>query len=150
MLIYLECNADEALVMSLGIPRKNIKHQSNKGNVCNNLEKSSEVSIGLIDKDPLSKQPTIWNKSKILIAKKLDIEVLLTPNNHKIIVLHPRLEEWFEKAAKDSDVDLSGLLNKGEKLKDHINNRLPQFRIKVNELIEKKSKSLIYLKSFLS
>jgi len=150
MFIYLECNADEALVMALGVPRKLIKHQSCKGNVCNNLEKSVEDSIGLIDKDPSSKQPTLLNNSRILIKKKFGVELLITPNNKKILVLHPRLEEWFEKAAKDAGISLDGLVNKGEKLKDHINNRLPQFKIKVLQLLEKKSLSLEYLKSNLN
>ena len=78
------------------------------------------------------------------------MELLITPNNKKILVLHPRLEEWFEKAAKDAGISLDGLVNKGEKLKDHINNRLPRFKIKVLQLLEKKSLSLEYLKSNLN
>jgi len=150
MFIYLECNADEELVRALGVPRKLIKHQSCKGNVCNNLEKSVEDSIGLIDKDPKSKQPTLLNNSRILKEKKFGVELLITPNNKKILVLHPRLEEWFEEAAKNAGISLEGLVNKGENLKDHINNRLPQFKIKILQLLEKKSLSLEYLKSNLN
>jgi len=150
MFIYLECNADEELVRALGVPRKLIKHQSCKGNVCNNLEKSVEDSIGLIDKDPSSKQPTLLNNSRNLKEKKFGVELLITPNNKKILVLHPRLEEWFEEAAKNAGISLEGLVNKGENLKDHINNRLPQFKIKILQLLEKKSLSLEYLKSNLN
>ena len=55
-MIYVECDTDVALVKNLDIPKKEIIHAGNKGNVCNRLRKTKN-SIGLIDEDPQSGQP---------------------------------------------------------------------------------------------
>jgi len=60
-MIYVECNADEALVRAL-VPRQRVKHKANKGDVVNAVRKS-EGSTGVIDEDPGRAQPTELKKN---------------------------------------------------------------------------------------
>ena len=64
-MIYIECKADYALVTSItGFPRKDIVHELNKGNICNQLRRQSN-SVGLIDEDPSGGQPPYVKKARV-------------------------------------------------------------------------------------
>jgi len=102
-MIYLECNTDKALVMALGIHKDVIIHSGNKGNVCKNLAKKQK-SIGLVDEDPSSAQPSCFGKLKIR-SNDNDIKFMYGGENENyLIVLSPRLEDWVIKAAKESGI----------------------------------------------
>lgn len=104
-MIYLECYTDEALVRTIGIHSNEIFHSGNKGNVCKNLAKKQK-SIGLVDEDPSSAQPSYLGKLKIR-SNDNDIKFMYDDENKNyIIVLCPRLEDWIIKAAKESGIDM--------------------------------------------
>ncbi len=104
-MIYLECDPDKALVQTLGLPAKEIKHVYSKGNVCNKLAKSSQ-SKGMVDEDPLSSQPSYIEKLR-LQSHEHQIKILYDEKaQNRLIVLCPRLEEWVLRAAQDAGVNI--------------------------------------------
>jgi len=83
--LYLECIPDEALAMCLGVPRKVITHQNDKGKVCNRLEKSSNT-LGMIDEDPQSAQPGYLRKLTVKESKHR-LKVLEERMHHNRVII---------------------------------------------------------------
>ena len=55
-MVYVECNADEALVRALGGARRSVRHKNGKGEILRRL-RDLDTGIGLMDEDPESHQP---------------------------------------------------------------------------------------------
>lgn len=98
-MIFVECNADRALVTALGWSRKRLQHAGDKGAVCNRLKKSPG-SMGLIDEDPMSPQPTF-------VAESVELErahgVIVREHRQsktRLVVVSPRLEDWVFDAVR--------------------------------------------------
>ena len=99
MRIVVECNADEAVLLSLGIPRKQLLHERGKGEVIKRVLKF-DSAIGLIDEDPSSAQPRDLNNYKeVHIAEGLRLLVRKNDENKKLIIVCPRLEDWLIERA---------------------------------------------------
>jgi hypothetical protein len=149
-MIYLECYTDKALVRALGIHKKEIYHSGNKGNVCKNLSKNRN-SIGLVDEDPFSTQPSYIRKLKTK-SQECDIKVLFDENsqNH-LIVLCPRLEDWILKSAKEARVNLEeySLPVDADELHKIINIKTDKFLLLVEHIKKKKGKMLKILEGLL-
>jgi hypothetical protein len=148
-MIYLECDPDKALVQTLGLSVKKIKHVYSKGNVCNRLAKSSH-SQGIVDEDPLSAQPSYIGKLK-LQSHEHQIKILYDEKaQNRLIVLCPRLEEWVLRAAQDAGVNIQdyGLPNNANQLHHTINTRLESLKNLIKN-IKDKSKMLKALESLL-
>lgn len=104
-MIYLECYTDEALVKALGVHNNDIFHSGNKGNVCKNLAKVQK-SIGLVDEDPSSAQPSYIGKLKAK-SNTDDMKLMFDEKNKNyLVILCPRLEDWILKAAKQSKINM--------------------------------------------
>jgi len=103
-MIYVECYADETLVKVFNIPRRKIVHAHCKGSVCNKLEKTKN-SIGLVDEDPKSAQPSYMSRL-IIKSSNCSIKLLFDKrtNNH-LIILCPGLEKWILNAAIEAKID---------------------------------------------
>jgi hypothetical protein len=141
-MIYLECDSDKALVSSLGISRKEIKHSFSKGNVCNRLL-NSKNSKGLVDEDPSSTQPTYIRKLKP-ISNKDGIKFFCDERNENyLIMLCPRLEEWILMVAKEVSIDMSnyGLPSDACRLHSTINTntKLDSFKRLIKDIEQKSS-----------
>lgn len=105
-MIYLECNTDEILARSLSLPRKEIRHLRNKGEVCKRLQRSANCK-GLVDEDPGSPQPRYIGGLRA-VSEKYGVKHLYDEKaKNSLIVLCPRLEEWILRAAKESKADLA-------------------------------------------
>lgn len=143
-MIYVECDADEALVKALDIPKKEIEHRSGKASICKKLEKGSN-SKGLVDEDPSAAQPTYIKKAKLQLNRH-DIKVLYDDNaKNYIIMLCPRLEGWVLKAAKQAGVKMESynLPNTEAELHSIINTKIGKFiNLVQNIKNNKKSKML--------
>lgn len=102
-MVYVECYADKALVNSLGIGEKKIVHAGGKSNVCKRLKRDTD-SIGLVDEDPRSAQPSYIKSTQLhQECTSLNIKLWLDrKRRNRIIMLCPRLEEWIIKAVKDA------------------------------------------------
>lgn len=145
--VIVECNPDEILVQVLGLNKKEIVHQDNKGEVCNYLEKY-DVRVAIIDEDPGSAQPNHLKKLK-LVEEKFEIRKLIQANSSKVIlIIKPRLEEWIIYQCKKSGINPKEFLlpNNAKELKKVINLRLEYFRNLLKELFKKENEGLKYLK----
>ena len=104
-MIFVECYADKTLVQFLGYTRDVIKHVGGKGRVVANVWKN-EDSVGLIDQDPGSGQPS--RMKEFSISKRIgSLNIKRHPGRKSVLViLHPRLEEWLVRAAKQAKLDI--------------------------------------------
>jgi len=147
-MIYLECKPDRVLVTTLGIPSKEIQHESHKVRVCKRLEKSTN-SKGLVDEDPSSTQPTYIRRLE-LHSNEHDIKLLYDEKTQNyLIVLCPRLEVWILKAATEAKVNVKNydLPNTPEELHNIINTKVGKF-MNLIQNIKEKSRMLKTLEDF--
>ena len=149
--IVLECKADETLVKSLGYPHKMITHQPSRGEVINYLRKNPG-SIGIVDDDPQSAKPNYFFKFQRETVEKFNVESFcINKLNTRLIIIKPKLEDWILKHAisiKINPLDYS-FSDDGNKVHKIINSRLFQFRNMLNEMIERNSPALTYLKELI-
>ncbi|MDX2045796.1 MAG: hypothetical protein SFU87_03370 [Chitinophagaceae bacterium] len=146
--VAVECNPDELLQIKIGVPKKEIAHQANIGDLCNYL-KHAGTKFGIIDEDPLSSRPTYLSEFTIA-EEKHHIRKLKHPGSGKIIfVLRPRLEEWVYKQCALSGINPEDffLPSDVKRFKDVINKRLNHFGKLIDELIIQKNPGIEYLKS---
>ncbi|OFX30686.1 MAG: hypothetical protein A2X08_07565 [Bacteroidetes bacterium GWA2_32_17] len=145
--IIVECKPDEILAKSLGLAKKEIAHQPNKGEVCNLLKKT-EISLAIVDEDPNSSQPKYLSNFTIVEDKHDVINLHSKSENKTILVLKPRLEEGILKRCKESAVNPKKyfLPSNNKQFKDTINYHLLNFSNLLEELIKKNDGGLVYLK----
>jgi hypothetical protein len=149
-MIYLECKPDEALVVTLGIPGKEIEHTSGKGSVCKKLEKSKH-SKGLVDEDPSSIQPSYIKKLKTL-SNKHYIKLLYDKNaENYLIILCPNLEVWILNATRDAEINIKNynLPDNADELHKILNTKIGKFTNLLQTLIKEKSRMLKTLEDFI-
>ncbi len=149
--IILECKPDEALVRALGVPKKEIIHQSSKGEVINFLRRNSNC-FGIVDEDPGAGIQDYFKKFSI-IKERSDVVFLKEEKqgNH-LIVIRPRLEEWLISQANLVSIKTSdfSLPIKGSQLHKVINSKLERVQELVLELESKKSDGILFLKKTIS
>lgn len=152
MSLFLECNPDEILAKTLGVPQSAITHSNDKGGVCKRLSNSTGMK-GMIDEDPMSAQPAylkgLKEKEKIHSIRYL----IDYHRSHTVIVLCPRLEEWILQACKNRtgwiDITRFGLPDNSNRLHEDINFRLKNFQKAVQKLVELKKPAILHLQSLL-
>ena len=118
MKVYVECYPDTSLLRNLGVPKKQLYHESCKGEVVKRVLKSDSAT-GLIDEDPASAQPRdLSNYMQIQATEGLRLLVRNNNENKKLIIVCPRLEEWFIERAKSSGIkpENYGLPNNPDRL----------------------------------
>jgi hypothetical protein len=104
MRILVECYPDAALLRALGVPRKQLRHESCKGEVVKRVLKS-DCATGLIDEDPLSAQPRdIDNYKQVQAAEGLRLLARRDDKNKRLIIVRPRLEDWLIARARSVGV----------------------------------------------
>jgi hypothetical protein len=104
MKVLVECYPDAALLRALGVPRKQIDHQSCKGEVVKRMLKS-DCATGLIDEDPSSAQPRDLNNYKEeQAAEGLRLLARRDDKNKRLIIVRPRLEDWLIARARSVGV----------------------------------------------
>lgn len=152
MKLFLECKPDEALAKTLGVVRSGIIHSNDKGGVCKRLSKSRDMK-GMIDEDPMSAQPAYLKELKEQ-ERIHNVGYFIDPQrSHTVIVLCPRLEDWFLQVCKSRDrrIDVSAfnLPDNPNKLHEIINFRLDNFQKAVQKLVELKNPAIVHLQSLL-
>ncbi len=144
-MIYIECNPDLALVKSLiNVPRRGIVHEyKGKEEICKRLRKQDD-SIGLIDEDPLSTQPSYVKEAGLEgDHSEHDLKLLYhRASNNYLVVLCPRLEEWVLKAARETGIDVRkyDLPNDAARLHRYINIKLGKFENLLEDLRDSSSR----------
>lgn len=147
MRLHLECYADEALAMALGVSRKAIIHNPGKGSVAKQLAKQSSV-IGLVDEDPGSAEPTTLARFSEVEFKHGVRFKKDSKTGNALVVLCPRLEDWAIKTAKEAGLALKefNLPDDPSELHAVINTRLNNFRRFLDELLRRQNQRLAYLR----
>jgi len=136
----VECNSDVALVTELAsISKKKILHAHGKHRVLRRLIYKNTDSIGMIDKDPWATQPKKYLQkfSRTWFSRIHKLELLCYPHrNNRLIVLHPRLEEWVLAAAGRVGINVRryNLPSNPDHLHEIINLKLNRFRQLVHDL----------------
>ena len=135
-MIAVECFPDEILVRSMGIPVARITHQKGKGNVVNAVVRG-HASVGVIDQDPDSAQPSEFSRFKS-VAQEGDLALMEhhSGNDRRLVVISPRLEEWLIARAIVSGVNPKdyGLPDTAKNLKRRRYDRLPKYRAFLDQL----------------
>jgi hypothetical protein len=137
----VECDPDVILMSSLtSISERKIMHANGKHAVLRRLTLKDTNSIGMIDQDPLSTQPTKFLQ-KFTETEHSEIHKLKTlryaRRNNVLVVLCPRLEEWIIEASVRANINLEryNLPNSGSELHGIINFKLNRFRQLVGDLL---------------
>lgn len=137
-MIYLECNPDEVLVETLGIPKQEMRHEGGIGGVCNRLKKSQNTK-GLVDEDPRGTRPR-YVQTLTLCSNEQDIKVFYDKSaENYLLMLCPRLEGWVLGAARKARVDVTqyGFPDEEDKLHKMVNFKLKDFEKLLNDLMQK-------------
>lgn len=153
--MFVECNADEALVRYLtGLPRRQITHElKGKFEICIRLSNLRD-EIGMVDEDPGNIQPPYLGR--IRISENLEshgIRVLVDDSrNNKLVVLRPKLEDWILRAARDSGLRMEnyGLPDRASTLHREINGKLDNLSRLLGDLNDAGSPRLHMLKDLLN
>jgi hypothetical protein len=135
----VECDPDVALVNSLtSVPERRIMHHHGKNELLRKLLKQND-SVGVIDKDPLSIQPTVYlQRFHVLNYSDSDgIEILHHRQGHnRLIILYPRLEEWVIESSRRVNISLRdyNLPTNGNELHEVINFKIKRFEELLDDL----------------
>jgi hypothetical protein len=135
-MIAVECFPDEMLVRSMGIPVARITHQKGKGNVVNAVVRG-QASVGLIDQDPDSSQPSQLSSFQSVAQEgALALMEHDSANDRRLVVISPRLEEWLIARAVASGVNPRdyGLPQTANDLKRRRYDRFPKYRAFLDQL----------------
>lgn len=97
-MIHLECDNDEALMLALGKPIRQISHHAGKGRISKGLSNSNRsTDFGLIDQDPGQPPPPYLRQFKVVEENaKLGLVLSKHPTEGKHLVeIQPDLEPWL-------------------------------------------------------
>ena len=147
---FVECKPDELLVRTLGIPRKQLRHENDKPRVCGRLSRL-EKCTGLVDEDPHTEQDK-YIKALNFQEEKFAVRILNDgKRKNKVIMLCPRLEEWMIATTQAAGLKMSdfGLSDKGNELHREINGRLQAVQKLIEKLLEIESTGIVFLKKHL-
>lgn len=152
MSYVVECLPDEALVRLVS-PRTimRIRHRSGKPEVLRYVRRF-EQSIGVIDEDPSSIQPPLFDQLVELESQPdLGLKRYRFSNGNIVIILSPRLEEWVLTDCRRNGVNPEsyGLPRDPEAFHDLVNQRLGNFNRLVSGLMHNSGR-LEKLSSWLS
>jgi hypothetical protein len=105
MRILVECYPDETLLRTLGVPRKQLRHERCKGEVVKRVLKF-DCATGVIDEDPASAQPReLDNYKEVRAAEGLRLLARRDDKNKRLIIICPRLEDWLLQRAGLSGIE---------------------------------------------
>lgn len=105
MRVFVECYPDEALLRTLGVPRKQLRHERCKGEVVKKVRKL-DSAIGIVDQDPASAQPRdLASYDQVQAAEGLRLLTRRGSDRQKLVLVCPRLEEWLIQRAASLEVN---------------------------------------------
>ena len=131
--------------------KKQIYHAGNNVEVIKKLLKTKDA-IGLIDEDPQGSKPKDFKR--FFLNKDFSeygFYIYSSENGNQLIVLRPKLEEWFLKISKKSGLSLKNyrLPEDPDKLHKIININLKEFKNALKKLLDLKNKELLKVKEIL-
>jgi hypothetical protein len=151
MSLFVECKADETLVLALGATRQQVEHAANRAGVCAQLARREGV-IGMVDEDPDS-APQSYMKSLLQESWEHGVRVLTDKERgNRVVVLSPRLEEWLVESAKSAGLKMTDFgfeSDSGLQLHSEINQRLRNEQNLIEALLAAKNPRILRLRSLL-
>ncbi len=94
-MLYVECYPDEVLARTLGVSRRDIRHEHGKGNIIRRLRNLS-AGTGLLDEDREGYQTAGLREYRLAEQHgKLILMKHATIATKQLILICPRLEEWL-------------------------------------------------------
>ena len=105
MKILVECNADEAVLRALGLPRKQLLHFGGKYELVKKLKERTH-DVGMIDEDPGKGQPPqdMSSYRQTDSAEGLHLLTRRGRGGQRLVVICPKLEDWLIARAKSSGI----------------------------------------------
>ena len=104
MRALVKCYPDAALLSTLGVSKKQLRHERCKGEIVKRVLKF-DCAIGLIDEDPASAQPReLDNYKQVQAAEGLRLLIRRDDTNKRLILICPRLEDWLIARARSSGI----------------------------------------------
>ena len=105
MKVLVECNADEAVLRALGLPRKQLLHFGGKYELVKKLKERTH-DVGMIDEDPGKGQPPqdMSSYRQTDSAEGLHLLTRRGRGGQRLVVICPKLEDWLIARAKLSGI----------------------------------------------
>jgi hypothetical protein len=140
VIVLVECYHDAALARALRVIRRNLCHESGKGNVVKRLDKMDGDAVGLLDADPGATRPRgLGSYEEAERTGRLRLLVRRGDPSKRVVEVGPRLEEWLVVRANASGVNLANHRLPETARELHRNprcDRKPGFRGMLTELLE--------------
>jgi len=105
MKVLVECSADEVVLRSLGVPRKQLFHFGGKDKLITRL-RDMPGAVGMVDEDPASTQHPDLKAGyrKVESAEGLHLLTRQGSGGQRLVVICPKLEDWLIERAKSSGI----------------------------------------------
>lgn len=105
MKVLVECSADEAVLRTLGVPKKQLSHFGGKDKLITQL-KDVPGAVGMVDEDPDSIQHPDLKASyrRAESAEGLRLMTRQGTGGQRLVVICPKLEDWLIERAKSSGI----------------------------------------------
>jgi hypothetical protein len=104
MKVLVECNADEAVLRALGLPRKQLLHFGGKYELVKKL-KGRAHDVGMIDEDPGKGQPKdLSSYRQTNSAEGLHLLARSGRGGQRLVIVCPKLEDWLIERSKLSGI----------------------------------------------
>ncbi len=104
MKVLVECDADEAVLRALGLPRKQLLHFGGKYELVKKLKKRPH-DVGMVDEDPGKVQPQDMSSYRQTdSAEGLHLLTRQGSGGQRLVMICPKLEDWLIARAKSSGI----------------------------------------------
>lgn len=105
MKVLVECDADEVVLLNLGVVKKQLSHFGGKNKVINHL-RNLPGAVGVVDEDPASIQHPDLNASyrQMESAEGLRLLTRQGRGGQRLVMICPKLEDWLIQRAKSSGI----------------------------------------------
>ena len=105
MKVLVECNADEIVLRSIGVPKKQLFHFGGKDKLMNRL-RILPGAVGVVDEDPASIQHPDLKASyrQTHSAEGLHLLARQGSGGQRLVMICPKLEDWLIERAKSSGI----------------------------------------------
>jgi hypothetical protein len=104
MKVFVECSADEVVLRSLGVPKKQLFHFGGKDKLITKL-KDMPAAVGMVDEDPASIQHPDLKASYRKADSGEGLHLLTRQGGgQRLVVICPKLEDWLIARAKSSGI----------------------------------------------
>jgi len=104
MKVLVECNADEAVLRALGLPRKQLLHFGGKYELVKKLKERAH-DVGMVDEDPGKVQPQdMGSYRQTDSAEGLHLLARQGSGGQRLVMICPKLEDWLIERAKSSGI----------------------------------------------